>query len=117
MTKKSFLGTHKCPCGKRVRVYDWLPPQVLCAKCTRDVARQETEAQEPDEMEDWPLCQNCSDQYPPDDGGEYKGQSLCQNCYEGFIEDDMKAALKRGEAKIEMVEHEWIDADAGREEP
>lgn len=43
---KNFLGVYPCACGKRVRVYDWLPSQVLCAKCKREVAKQEAQSEE-----------------------------------------------------------------------
>jgi len=34
-------------CGKRVRVYEWLPDPVLCAGCKRDIMKQEEAAQGP----------------------------------------------------------------------
>jgi hypothetical protein len=47
MTRK-FLGRHKCQrcCAKLVRVYDWLPKPVLCAKCRDAVGSEESVAQE-----------------------------------------------------------------------
>lgn len=42
MTRSAFLGTYPCAiCGKRVRVYGWLPEAILCASCTRERDRQE----------------------------------------------------------------------------
>ncbi len=38
---RAFLGTYRCICGKRVRVYDILPECPLCSACERDIARQE----------------------------------------------------------------------------
>lgn len=36
MTKRQYLGQHKCVvCSKLIRVYDWLPFAVLCAKHKR----------------------------------------------------------------------------------
>jgi hypothetical protein len=33
-----FIGTYSCAlCARRVRVYDWLPECVLCARCKRRV--------------------------------------------------------------------------------
>jgi hypothetical protein len=38
-----FIGTYPCNhCNRqRVRVYDWLPECVLCAKCKAQIAAQE----------------------------------------------------------------------------
>lgn len=48
MTRK-FLLTSKCHvCARRVRIYDWLPDSVLCAKCAARIARDEAKAQEID---------------------------------------------------------------------
>lgn len=49
---REFLGTYACmACGCRVRVYDWLPSQVLCAKCSK----KEHENNSPDWAEDPPF--------------------------------------------------------------
>jgi hypothetical protein len=40
--KRQYLGQHKCcVCSKVVRVYDWLPSMLLCAKCARQEARND----------------------------------------------------------------------------
>jgi hypothetical protein len=37
VTKRQYLGQYKCcVCSKTVRVYDWLPFSILCAKHKRD---------------------------------------------------------------------------------
>jgi len=37
-----YLGQHKCmACPTMVRVYDWLPSMLLCAKCARQEARKD----------------------------------------------------------------------------
>jgi hypothetical protein len=39
---RKYLGLHGCDmCSSRVRVYDWLPSVVLCAKCSKEIERQE----------------------------------------------------------------------------
>lgn len=44
-----FIGTYPCAvCGKRVRIYGWLPTCVLCTRCTADVARSEALAEDSD---------------------------------------------------------------------
>ncbi len=45
---RRFLGTYRCVCGRRVRVYDWLSECVLCAKCARDIHAAEQRAIGPD---------------------------------------------------------------------
>jgi hypothetical protein len=41
--RRKFLGTHACSCcAKKVRVYDWLPTAVLCAKCAKQVRTEES---------------------------------------------------------------------------
>jgi len=49
--RRQYLGQHKCGrcCAVLVRVYDWLPACVLCAKCAAAEARQESETNEEDE--------------------------------------------------------------------
>jgi hypothetical protein len=42
--RADFLGTHKCICGKRVRVYGWLPECPLCARCAARIQAQEEKA-------------------------------------------------------------------------
>ena len=40
--KRQYLGQHKCvACPTIVRVYDWLPSMLLCAKCARQEARND----------------------------------------------------------------------------
>jgi hypothetical protein len=40
--KRQYLGQHKCvACPTMVRVYDWLPSMLLCAKCARQEARND----------------------------------------------------------------------------
>lgn len=46
--KRDFLGTYRCHCGKRVRVYGWLPEAILCASCTLEIERQEKASLGPD---------------------------------------------------------------------
>lgn len=42
-----FIGTFKCElCQKRVRIYDWFPACILCAKCAREIEKQEANATE-----------------------------------------------------------------------
>ena len=44
---RAFIGTYRCmSCGCRVRVYDWLPAMLLCAKCGREEHRREQKEQE-----------------------------------------------------------------------
>jgi ribosomal protein S27E len=45
--KGKFLGTHPCAaCGKKVRVYDWLPESVQCAGCFRRTLAEEQRMQD-----------------------------------------------------------------------
>jgi hypothetical protein len=42
LAKRQYLGLHKCVvCPMVVRVYDWLPSMLLCAKCARQEARND----------------------------------------------------------------------------
>ena len=45
--KRQYLGQHKCvACPTMVRVYDWLPSMLLCAKCARQEARNDRHGSE-----------------------------------------------------------------------
>lgn len=47
-----FLGSYPCAvCGRRVRIYGWLPTCVLCAQCTRETARSEATAEDHEDHE------------------------------------------------------------------
>ena len=40
--KREYLGQHKCvACPTLVRVYNWLPSMLLCARCARQEARND----------------------------------------------------------------------------
>ena len=45
--KRQYLGQHKCvACPTMVRVYDWLPSMLLCAKCARQESRNDRHGSE-----------------------------------------------------------------------
>jgi hypothetical protein len=45
-----FLGTYPCcACGKKVRVYDWLPEGVLCVRDQREIEKAEMKQVAPDD--------------------------------------------------------------------
>ena len=51
--EESFLGTYPCAiCRSNVRVYGWLPEDVLCAKHRREIDSAEAAATGPDEYFD-----------------------------------------------------------------
>ena len=44
-----YLGKYPCgACGKKIRVYDWLPESVLCAACKKEIRAQEAKAESPE---------------------------------------------------------------------
>lgn len=49
---RKFIATYPCAiCRvKRVRVYDWMPELVCCAQCQRDVADDEAQQAEEEEL-------------------------------------------------------------------
>lgn len=50
---RAFIGLFQCmACGKSVRVYDWLPQQVLCATCFKAERKRDLEDKRDEEEEE-----------------------------------------------------------------
>lgn len=78
---RKFLGVHRCACGKRVRVYDWLPESPKCSSCAREEAARTAE---PKRRGRPPLdlpreCSICGDDVVRP--GVLRPKPLCARCY------------------------------------